>query len=365
MKKILVVEDEYLERETLKMILGQRSAEYKVVGEAENGLEALDFVKHHDVDIVFMDIKMPKLSGIDAAKYIKEMHPGIAVIILTAYSEFEFAQHAVKYNVDDYLLKPVRPEYIFESLQNLKRRKEGMDRPVVTSPGDLLEQFRKHFLAGDYLHTRQDLRSMLTLTGQSLEEEMGFLKEILHTFETMAGHFKVDLSEKVRMEVKSRLSPSLRKEEYFGILAFLLDEIFEEIILKKLVPYEREMEYAVQFIEKHLTRGVTLETAAQYMNISSHYFSKLFKSEMGQNFIDYVTERRVEWAKDLILSTQLPLSTIAFELGFNEANYFSKVFKKSTGETPSQYRKRMEKERSEENRALKRSTPKLNGKWLI
>lgn len=283
------------------------------------------------------------------------MHPGIAVIILTAYSEFEFAQHAIKYNVDDYLLKPVRPGFIFEALQKVKKRYEIAGRMVIKKPGDIIEQFRQDCLDGNFLRARQDLRSILTLPWQSRQDEVTFVAKILQTLEFVAEYFKVSLSEKVLAEVKTRFLPNIRKDEYSGALTFLLDEIFEEIIEKKLVHYDKEMGYAVQFIEKHLVRGVTLESVSAYMNISSNYFSKLFKSEMGANFIDYVTERKMEWAKGLIVGTLLPLSTIAFELGFNEASYFSKVFKKSTGETPSQYRKRISKERNKESQCMKRS----------
>ena len=72
--------------------------------------------------------------------------------------------------------------------------------------------------------------------------------------------------------------------------------------------------------------------------MSSCYFSKFFKRMTGKNYITYVTDSRIEMAKRMLVDTEMPVINIAYELSYNETNYFSKAFKKKVGVTPSEYR---------------------------
>jgi YesN/AraC family two-component response regulator len=82
-----------------------------------------------------------------------------------------------------------------------------------------------------------------------------------------------------------------------------------------------------------------LDQVGEYANMSSYYLSKIFKKETGVNFVTYLTERKIEIAKDMLANTDVPIINIALDLSYHEPNYFSKVFKKSTGMTPTEYRK--------------------------
>ncbi|MNJ47324.1 HTH-type transcriptional regulator YesS [compost metagenome] len=85
-----------------------------------------------------------------------------------------------------------------------------------------------------------------------------------------------------------------------------------------------------------------MEQSAEYVNLSPYYFSKLFKMHTGENFIDYVTRLRIDEAKKLIVERRLSLKEICFEVGYKDPNYFSRVFKKMTGITPSEYRQQID-----------------------
>lgn len=363
--KILLVDDEPLEREVLRRILKKKEEQYLVVGESDNGLDALEYVKKHPVDVVIMDIKMPKMTGIEASRLMKKWNPRIGIVIVTAYNDFEFAQYALKYNVDDYLLKPSRPEQVFEALERAKE-KSGLFTKEKEHPMEgLKEKFARHCRKGDYQEAKNLLKEVRKISFESFEREMETLKALLETLLSAATFYKIDVEKNLETEVKEKLSGSKSREQYYVIIDLIFEEIFEVLIEEKRIDHEDEMTYALQFIDKNLTKNLTLERVADYMNISPHYFSKLFKSEVGQNFIDYVTEKKVERAKEMIRETDIPLNTIAFEMGFNEANYFSKVFKKITGKTPSQFRKTVLEERSEESKLLKRNTYLGSGKWII
>ncbi|RXJ00627.1 helix-turn-helix domain-containing protein [Anaerobacillus alkaliphilus] len=94
----------------------------------------------------------------------------------------------------------------------------------------------------------------------------------------------------------------------------------------------------VQFIEGNLNRDLTLTYVAEKMNLSSYYLSKMFKKELGVNFVKYVTDRKMEKAKELLKNFDVPIINIAFAIGYAEPSYFTKVFKRVENMTPSQYR---------------------------
>ncbi len=96
---------------------------------------------------------------------------------------------------------------------------------------------------------------------------------------------------------------------------------------------------AKDWIDQHFCEAVTLDDAAATVQLSSYYFSKLFKENFGQTFIDYLTQRRIELAKSLLVRTEKTFKEICYEVGYHDPNYFSRVFKKITSTTPSDYRK--------------------------
>ena len=82
-------------------------AGFTVIGEAENGAEALDKVEALEPDLIFTDIRMPMITGIELAARVREMRPATQMVILSGYESFEYAQAAIQYNIVSYLLKPV------------------------------------------------------------------------------------------------------------------------------------------------------------------------------------------------------------------------------------------------------------------
>ena len=109
MLKLLIAEDESLERQALRFIFERSNRNIKVVGEAGNGWQTVEMSKELRPDIVFMDIKMPGIDGLQATRAIKECHPDAKIVLLTAHSEFSYAQEALRLGAIDYVLKPARP----------------------------------------------------------------------------------------------------------------------------------------------------------------------------------------------------------------------------------------------------------------
>lgn len=116
---LLIVDDEPLEREVLMDVVKKNHIGITHCLEAVNGASALEIVTSESIDIVVMDIKMPVMDGITAAKVMKERSPHLKVLFLTAYNEFDYALQTIKLGVVDYLLKPVRPDEFIQALKKV------------------------------------------------------------------------------------------------------------------------------------------------------------------------------------------------------------------------------------------------------
>ncbi len=117
MKKanILICDDEEGVRETLKHMLDDEYA----LSYAADGAEAVEQVAAHDPDVVVMDIKMPKMNGLEALRKIKELKPGIRVVIITGYESTDVATEAINLGADDYITKPFRQQKIRTQIRTL------------------------------------------------------------------------------------------------------------------------------------------------------------------------------------------------------------------------------------------------------
>ncbi len=96
---------------------------------------------------------------------------------------------------------------------------------------------------------------------------------------------------------------------------------------------------AKQYIDENYMKELTLDDVSRVVNISSYYFSKVFKEETGENFIDYLTRLRIDAAKNLLRTTNKSMKEISSDVGYSDPNYFSRNFKKYTGKTPTEFQK--------------------------
>lgn len=119
--KLFIVDDEYVIRNSLCNYFAWDKLGYQLVGQAENGKKALDFIQSNPVDVLLCDIKMPVMSGIDLAKTIYEQKLNTKVVFLSAYRDFEYAQNAIKYKVNHYILKPTKYDEVVDIFTKIRK----------------------------------------------------------------------------------------------------------------------------------------------------------------------------------------------------------------------------------------------------
>ena len=236
--RVLLVDDEIMIREGFKHLFDWEAHDCQVVGEAADGMEAMNQIDALQPDIVIMDINIPIMNGLKVIQCSRMKHPEIAFVIVSGYDDFSYCREALRLKITDYILKPVNYEEFGACIDNLK----------------------------------------IALFRQQLPQE-----------ETQGE--------------------------------------------------ERPIMAITRYLQEHLSEDISLSILAEEFHLSAQYISQLFKSEIGVNFLAYLTNIRMERAKKLLLSTALSIGEISEQLGFGDYRVFTKVFKKSEGVTPSQYRR--------------------------
>ena len=135
MIRLLIADDERMEREALADIVMRRFEHEVTVEMAENGRKAADTAVLWEADLILMDIEMPGMNGLDAARAVLEQRPECKVIFITAYSLFQYAHEAVHLGACDYLLKPVDPDETEAAIRRAIRQIEAGRRGAGNRPG--------------------------------------------------------------------------------------------------------------------------------------------------------------------------------------------------------------------------------------
>lgn len=546
MLKIFLAEDEVVVRETIKRMIPWEELGFELVGEAADGEMALPLLIRQQPDLLITDIKMPFMNGLTLARLAKKEIPGLKVVILSGYDDFNYAKQAIGIGVEDYLLKPITKNALIERLSEIRSRyehektqKEYYEKfqremqayeknssrdffeALVGGSMDMMEVYKRaeklgldivaeaynvliftmncdedfsgqrdeyssweaeslelleNFFAGHSsamlfrsnifsygvllkgqretieentracvdeirkILSRQDgRREWFLAVGQSVER----LSQIQKSYHTASRAFsqrylydenilyydemetmehpggqaetednaylqKVDVNALNPAILQKFLSNGLQEEtenfvkDYFyaigqepmeslvfrnyvilnvrfSVISFIkglgcdTNEMesadTEEVLaesgknMESAIAYAKKMisqaieirdqnsgnknrsilKTAVDFIDSHyMDEKISLNTVANVANVSSNHFSALFSQNMGQTFIEYLTTLRMNKAKELLRCTGMRSSEIAGEIGYKDAHYFSYLFKKTQGMTPSDYRKARE-----------------------
>lgn len=544
MLKIFLAEDEVIVRETIKRMIPWEDLGFELVGEAADGEMALPLLLRQKPDLLITDIKMPFMDGLTLAKVAKKEIPGLKVVILSGYDDFNYAKQAINIGVEDYLLKPITKNALIERLTEIRSRyehektqKEYYEKfhremqayeknssrdffeALVSGSMDMMEIYRRSEKLGldivaeaynvliftmnceeDFSEQREGYseweaeslelleeffsentsamlfrcnifsygvlikgqketieentrscvseiqrifdrkeqkRQWFVAAGEPVErlsqiqksyysasrafshrylydenilyyDEMASMEKKNVTEDDSTYLQKVDVNALNPAILQKFLSNGLLEEtenfvkDYFyaigqepleslvfrnyvtlnvrfSVMSFLKEigcdtrtleqEDTEDVLSESSKSLENAIAYAekiisqaialrdqnsgnknrsilktaVDFIDSHYTEeDMSLNKAANAANVSANHFSALFSQNMGQTFIEYLTNLRMNKAKEYLRCTSMRSSEIAGEIGYKDAHYFSYLFKKTQGMTPSDYRKARE-----------------------
>ncbi len=257
--KVLLADDEQIERMALAKRLHKHFGDSLVIWQAADGNEAVRLCFKERCQIVIMDISMPELNGVEAAEQIRRLDEDCEIIFLTAYDEFSYAKRAIAIHALDYLLKPCEEEELTAVMEEAVGRIQKR------------EQFEK-------LHMEQEM-----------PEETG-----------------AEMPEPDLEEEPDRLGQAAEKIR--------------------------------RYIRKNYMKDISMQDAARMMNYSDAYFCKLFKQCFDQNFTAYLARFRINEARRLLQDKNASVREVSMLVGYYDANYVAKVFKRIAGMNPSEDR---------------------------
>jgi two-component system response regulator YesN len=157
--RVLIVDDEYMVRGLLKRCIDWNEIGMEIIGEASGAQEALELTDKLSPDIIFTDICMPYIDGIELSRLVFEKYPNIKIVILTGYEEFEYAKKSLKLGIADFLLKPINDDEIRKSALDMKEKIEAershsneynrLKTLLEENRPYLKEKFLNEFIRGD------------------------------------------------------------------------------------------------------------------------------------------------------------------------------------------------------------------------
>ena len=212
MYRVIIVEDETTVRRGIVLTMNWAALDCVIVGEAANGEEGRDLALRLSPDIVITDVKMPRMDGVEMIHKLKEAGCKSEFIILTAYSDFKYAQSALRLGVKDYLLKPLKEGDLEASIRNILTSWQEADDdgntdpaagelpaaiPALTKAQNTLNKYVSEAIQFIYDHYNEDIT--ITTVARSLDISEGYLsrifkKETSYTFTNYLIFYRIKLA---------------------------------------------------------------------------------------------------------------------------------------------------------------------------
>lgn len=389
MYNILIVDDEPIVKIALRSILPWEEYGFFICGTAGNGLEALSLVEKQHPDVIITDLKMPGMDGLELIRTLKEKkYPG-EILVLSNYEDFDSVRSALLLGAADYLLKiKIQADTLLACLNKTTeklQKKAGEKSPV---PEETISENRNRLLLSFF----QGDSSIASFIQENRETELGFMEKncaiCYVTFEKFLSNDAFSISSNLLRDmildaVQGALQPYiLVLNDYSALVVFsqkelTVSQIKVEQLVKKLynrftmyqsfapdMPYQENLKNyeearkiyqsfhqneghykndvakTIAYMEENYMHRLTLASISANVNLSSSYLCRVFKSEVGTSITSYLNNLRIRKAATLIKEQDLSLKEISAMVGIDDQLYFSRLFKKCMGISPSEYGKK-------------------------
>ena len=366
--RALIVDDEYYARKALYACISNafHHADFHdvVLFECEDAETALKVLEHSNVDIIFTDIKMHQMSGIELCEYARNKYPDIFLVIISGYADFEFAQKAIENRVFRYLLKPVDENDIGEVIKDftsyilikdqVRKHDSEHDKPAsadtpvvhdlfIRKIDNLTKRLINYYLAEKQIVLLDDLVKQYfkkQLSSNELTDDNAYLyyNEVLDAIKSAIADNEdynailPDCSLVSRNECPTLNACVLN----FNSIIRLLNDAAENSTSQK-----QTVKQLIDYINEHYGEDLSLyDIAEKVFYIHPNYLSKLLKMETGMTFSRYLTFIRMDKAKQMLCDSTLSISAISGFVGYNSPSYFVQTFHRMMGMTPNEFRKK-------------------------
>ena len=309
MYTIVVADDEEELRRAIIRKIDWESVGFQVVGEAENGIEALEMVERMEPDLLLTDIRMPFVSGIELARQVREVRPTTQIAFLSGFDEFSYAQQAIQYNIISYMLKPITMVDLTEELRKIKLKIDGIfaefDARKHDNPN--LQQFFLPLLLDDYLNFDNDSGEE-KLIDQAIQN--GFLKDRNNSFCYAVLAVTVEDSEgrnRTRPELVHSVDMILQK--YMKHYSFAMDGRIIAVLAATKATFERYLHIAVGEMTQSTERILGMHCHIGVSRIREHLgecheayrgaMSALGYCQPGESSIHYIADEEHDNSMDM------------------------------------------------------------------
>lgn len=375
MYKILFAEDELLVRLGLQNSIPWSKYEMEVAALADNGMEAYRLFEEIHPDILITDLRMEGMDGLELVKRVREIDKECAIVVISCLNDFETLRKLIPYNINAYVLKAsISIDEVCNVLEQTKEYLISIGRtakkviPDLEKPEDIIS---KYLLGDAVISLEDDFEIFEHLLLFSLGEEnkdkinklaMDFIYELVNR--QIQGEMLVTLKDKefcvfyrstekkmderikrinnsigdflgVRFKIthSSRRKAENLKDWFDRAYVQQYDINIDENSGKALI------QKSIEYMQEHFRESLTLTDISRTIGLSVSYFSYLFKQETGKNYIEYLNEIRLLATMKDLMNTDEKVVVVAQKNGFQNLEYFSRYFKKQTGESPARWRK--------------------------
>jgi len=401
---MILVEDESFERASLKNCIDWDMIGVRIIGEAENGSQGLAMVMNLHPDIVLTDVKMPVMNGIEMARQIRKLAPETKILFLSSYDDFEHAQQAIDLNISAYVTKPVNEMELLrlvkrsvDEITDKELEKKLLNKIKNDYAASLYlarQAFINRVLAGMPVNREDarnlDLEWLYDSSGSCCILLSFYEKEKVQTVEAnidtlnrrclqicsmvtnacihsgvliTVACFSEEAEKAVIEELKRALiqffietgcsAPRIEAACNHG-KNITLSELYEEILKRstntgsiyvpEMTAKKKSKQQIVEEIERIISTQysspLTIESIAKMLHFTPNYIGTVFKLVKKISINRYLTNVRIEKAEELLRDNNYSINDIAIMCGYNDITYFHTIFKKETGITPSEYRRR-------------------------
>ena len=276
MFSVIVVDDEMMIRTSISAFINNCDVGFEVVGTFRDGSDAIKYLEENNVDLVISDIRMVQVSGIDLAQYIYENKPWTQVILLSGYTDFEYAKAAIKYNVKEYITKPTDFENLKNSLINMKNLLTEQKNNNINSFFDNIMHLYAEIVSINLADAKETLFALLDKNTHK-NERLG--QYAFNIFEIIIDKLYANLNIRISTENDDLKDfPDITdNQRVYDFSIKMLENIIKQLSAKNKKTDNIVVDKLIQFINDNFSKNISLQDAAESVFFNPAYCSRFFK----------------------------------------------------------------------------------------